>query len=540
MSPVQLAGLFGRRAITVTVCGVMLAACDSATTPSPSTSPLSPPEPPAITVLAVTATSLTGTVGRAVTPAPAVRATDVSGAPVAGVRIDFAADGSGQIGRTSVETGADGVAAVQEWVLGPQAGRQTLVAGRAGRPSVSFTATAKAGPVAQLTGTNGNHQHTWSGETLLHPLEVRATDEFGNPIEALPLTFGASDGAGTIAGAATVTDTSGVARSGRWTLGAATGPQHVTATAGSVSFVFTATANARPTLDGRIAFVSDRAGSPDIYAIMADGTGLRRITTSAARDIDPAWSPDGARIAFISDRHGKPELLVINAEGSNPTRIAPTLQLADGPAGPAWSPDGSLLGVTNVHDRSIGIATVRLVDGEIVHLRKSPGYDAQPSWSPDGRQLAFISDRLASDFVYSIFTMNADGTDQRLRTEEWAVWPELNFYMHPAWSPDGSRIAYVSVSGSSTDYRFSVGVLNLATHERRTIAWAGDIPWLEVFDPGSLAWSPDGQGIAYSHIDCDLLTNTGCTRARSIRYIALDGSHAGTLVPDAYNPSWIR
>ena len=73
------------------------------------------------------------------------------------------------------------------------------------------------------------------------------------------------------------------------------------------------------------------------------------------------------------------------------------------------------------------------------------------------------------------------------------------------------------------------------------LAWAGDISWSDLLDPGSLTWSPDGRGIAYTFVDCDLLTPSGgCSRMRSVRYVSLDGVEAGILVHDARDPSWRR
>jgi Carboxypeptidase regulatory-like domain len=64
------------------------------------------------------------------------------------------------------------------------------------------------------------------------------------------------------------------------------------------------------------------------------------------------------------------------------------------------------------------------------------------------------------------------------------------------------------------------------------LAWAGDIAWNEVLDPGSLTWSPDGQGIAYSFVDGYVV--------RSVKYMSLDGSQEGTIVSNAHSPSWRR
>jgi Tol biopolymer transport system component len=74
--------------------------------------------------------------------------------------------------------------------------------------------------------------------------------------------------------------------------------------------------------DGRrILFMGTRGQAPDIYAVGADGKGLRRLTTDPANDNYPAWSPDGRHIVFASNRSGGTELYVMNADGSNQTRL---------------------------------------------------------------------------------------------------------------------------------------------------------------------------------------------------------------------------
>src|SRR5262245_3844447 len=67
----------------------------------------------------------------------------------------------------------------------------------------------------------------------------------------------------------------------------------------------------------RIVFVSARDGNSEIYTVGVDGTGLTRLTTNAAVDEFPTWSPDGLHIAFQSNRTGTFEIYVMNADGSN-------------------------------------------------------------------------------------------------------------------------------------------------------------------------------------------------------------------------------
>jgi Tol biopolymer transport system component len=97
---------------------------------------------------------------------------------------------------------------------------------------------------------------------------------------------------------------------------------------------------------GRIAFVSDRDGNPEIYVINADpstgsghsGSGVTRLTNNPAEDRCPSWSPDGSRITFDSDRDGNREIYVMNADpsaGSGHSGSGQT-NLTNSPAPDAW------------------------------------------------------------------------------------------------------------------------------------------------------------------------------------------------------------
>lgn len=305
-------------------------------------------------------------------------------------------------------------------------------------------------------------------------------------------------------------------------------------------------------LQGRIAFAGGIDGDRrEIFAINADGSGLTRLTTSPGLDEAPAWSPDGGRIAFISDRDGAPRIYTMAADGSDVRRRTQSRIYGFSgyePIGLAWSPDGSAIAFAAPHNGSAAIATVGVIDERIDVLFDYPGYDVHPSWSPDGR-LAFASDYEAYDFVLNIYTLDRDGTAPRLITEGFGFHSELPYYVHPTWSPDGSMIAFVRgtlinvVPGrereySEQDMRFTVAVMSADGAFVEDLAWAGDIPWTETLDPGSLTWSPDGRGIAYTHVDCDLLFRTGCSNIRSVRYVSLDGGQEGTLVAYGRNPSW--
>jgi len=92
-------------------------------------------------------------------------------------------------------------------------------------------------------------------------------------------------------------------------------------------------------VDGRLAFVSERSGNRDIWVQGRDG-GPHPVTMASASDDSPAWSPDGRWIAFVSDRSGAREIHVVPAEGGAAMQLTNDAAWA---AYPAWSPDGSTL-----------------------------------------------------------------------------------------------------------------------------------------------------------------------------------------------------
>ncbi len=194
----------------------------------------------------------------------------------------------------------------------------------------------------------------------------------------------------------------------------------------------------RPTWspDGaRIAFESARdSATTDIYVMNADGSNLRRLTSSPANDGFPAWSPDGRRIAYASDSTGDYEIYTINADGSgSPTRVTNNPSAQD--THPTWSPDNSQIAYTANDGLNRGewnIYSINANGGTPRLLTRTAADDQSPDWSSTG-QIAFKSNR---DGLWQIFTMNADGSNQR------NVSNSSDNDEEPAWSPDGRQIAY--------------------------------------------------------------------------------------------------
>jgi Tol biopolymer transport system component len=211
-----------------------------------------------------------------------------------------------------------------------------------------------------------------------------------------------------------------------------------------------------------IAFASRRDGRSHIYVMRADGSGIRRITSSRMDDDHPAWSPDGRWIAFA--REGA--LFVIAVGGGRPRRLGHGLGSA---ANPAWSPNGKLLAYDyrrpGYSTREIWIA---VADGSRPRpLTRLGAVSAGPAWSPDGRRIAFHSNARGRHYeIYSIGIGGGLRRETRSSTDTFEA----------AWSSSGKEIAF-SRGGA-------IWAVDRAGHARRITSAQND---------SSPAWRPRGR-----------------------------------------------
>jgi hypothetical protein len=284
-----------------------------------------------------------------------------------------------------------------------------------------------------------------------------------------------------------------------------------------VALIVTPSAHAAfPGATGKIAFATDTyvpgtgRTNPSIQTINPDGTGQATVPGLSGFPLDPAWSADGRAIAFSNGGN----IEAVNPDGSNHHSIS----AGNAAFRPMWSPDDA-----------------QLVDSDEICTAEPPGCDelisrfgadgtnltviahdaASPAWSPNGSRIAFV--RFSTG---ALSTMSPDGSGQ-------SALPGPILGRRPDWSPNGQKLAFSTSGDIYTVNLDGTGLTRLTT------------------DPGDdfgAAWSPTGTKIAFTSTRNDP-NPTGCTNCILHIYVMNDDGSNQTDVTSGsgdqnQNPSW--
>ena len=252
---------------------------------------------------------------------------------------------------------------------------------------------------------------------------------------------------------------------------------------------------------GTIVFSSGRAGDYDIWTLDLPSLALRQLTRGDSLNDQPSWSPDGQLIAFISNRSGVPEIWLMAGDGTDQRPLT-----RDGRfhASPTWSPDGrAIVSCSNAGDvDEIEIFRFPL-DGhhspELLYAGK--GIEMDASLSPDGRSLLYSS-RESGNFDIWEYSLERKTAVQ--------LTADLAYSRYPAYSPDGSKIAYVSSKDPADgmhDKDSDIWLMNRDGSGKRRIAKGS---YMETH----VAWSPDGSFIVYT--ECENRQDSGRLRILNV------------------------
>lgn len=238
--------------------------------------------------------------------------------------------------------------------------------------------------------------------------------------------------------------------------------------------------------EGLVVFQSNRVGGWKLFVARLDGSELRQLTSGPGEDVTPIWSPDGTQVVFVSSRGGNEDVWIVRADGTAPRN------LTNHPASdshPSWSPDGRLIVFCSTRgDGDNDDVYITSVDGS--GLRRltdnGPNWDTFPSFSPDGRTILFrrLLRQPAREGILTnseVMVMNTDGTGVVNLTRH------AGFDGWPSWSPDGRRIAF----SSNRSDAYQVYIMNA---DRSGLMRVVDSPYTDVRPQ----WLPDGRGLIFN------------------------------------------
>lgn len=270
----------------------------------------------------------------------------------------------------------------------------------------------------------------------------------------------------------------------------------------------------------KLAWVSDRDGArlgdtvenrqvKEIYYGDYDGANQRRVTVSRRLNLNPSWSPDARSLAYTTFRPNPDIFVSLIYQGvlQNPTKGVGTNYL------PVFSPDGKQIAFMSGRDGNPEIYAMNVDGSNLRRLTNNSAGESSPTWSPSGSQIAFTSDRTGKAQIYVMNSADGSGV-RRLTVNE----SEAD---RPTWSPPPfNEIAYAASTG-----RYDIKVLEVSTGQSRQLTFG------EGSNEGP-AWAPGGRHLAF--------TSTRAGGRTQVFTIGRDGRGLRQITREGNNqtPAW--
>jgi len=230
----------------------------------------------------------------------------------------------------------------------------------------------------------------------------------------------------------------------------------------------------RSAFGSKIVFVSNKTGFKEIYQCDFDGQDIVQLTNARSISLTPALSPDGKYLAYTNYSTGRPALYIRNQlDGKSVVASKSGISID-----PAWRNNREVATTLSFEgDQEIYLLKS---DGALYRrLTRSNGIDLSPTFSPDGNNMAYVSERNGQP---QIFIQNLLSGEARRLTFNG------DYNTQPSWSPAGDKIAYTTCENSGEFNIFTVGVDGSGLKQLTTHAGQNESP----------SWSPDGEMLVFT------------------------------------------
>ena len=257
----------------------------------------------------------------------------------------------------------------------------------------------------------------------------------------------------------------------------------------------------------RIAFTIQVSGKAAIGFLNINSGALETVIQGNADYIHPDWSPDGTTIMFSSNRSGEWDIWSYSLETDSYHHI---VSRTGDQFQPVWAPDGNRIGFL---ERQGGINSnwvTTVAGGKTIQITDPRENTGDGTWSPDGNKFGHVFLNPETDiWLYTLSTGQASLIINQA-------------HMLAAWSPDGTRIAYLK---KNENFGNDIWKLNLSTGESSRLTHDGRVShkW------ASIEWSPDGRFLSYT---------AGVDHEKDIWLMTPNGGQAQPITMDEYHDSW--